>query len=103
MNTSEPSDFFIDTAFTLAALGFWLFLGVAFCAAATRFRTGARYLLRYGSIAGAFTAAAMALFFMLDEAIALPGPGNLAVIAAMFFAGFSAAVPVLLVWRWIKY
>lgn len=42
MNTSEPSDFFIDAAFTLAALGFWLFLGVAFCAAATRYRTGAR-------------------------------------------------------------
>lgn len=36
----------------------------------------------------------MALFFMVDEAIALPGPGNLAVIAAMFFVGVSAAVPV---------
>jgi|GEM_PF-6564847 len=99
---SDTSDFLIEAAFALAAIGFWLFLGMVFCAVATRYRTGARYLLKYASIVGAFTALAMALFFIVDEAIALPGPGNIAVIAAMFFAGFTPAVLILWVWRWLR-
>ena len=95
-------DFFIEAAFILAALGFWLFFGIVFCAVATRYRTGARYLLKYASIAGAFTAAAMAVFFLVDEAISLPGPGNLAAIGAMFFAGFAVAAMILLVWRRVR-
>jgi len=99
---SETSGFFIEAAFILTALGFSLFFGIVFGSVATRYRTDARYFLKYASIAGAFTAAAMALFFLVDEAISLPGPGNLAAIGAMFFAGFAAAVMVLSAGRWMR-
>ena len=99
---SETSDVLIDAAFIFAALGFWLFFGIVFCSGATRYRTGARYLLKYASIAGASTAAATAVFFLVDEAVSLPGPGNLAAIGAMFFVGFAVAVVFLSVWRRLR-
>jgi hypothetical protein len=96
------SDFLIDSAFVVSALGFWLFLALLAGAVIKNFRASARYLLKRGSLVGALTAALMAIVFIVMPDISMPGPGNLAVIAAMFFAGFAGTVPVLLGLRLLR-
>jgi len=96
------SDFLIDGAFVVSGFGFWLFLALLVGAVINHFRANARYLLKRGSVVGALTAALMAIVFIVMPDIAMPGPGNIAVVAAMFFVGFAGAVPVLLAWRLLR-
>ena len=96
------SDFLIEGTFILAGIGFWLFLGFVVSSITSKYRAGARHFLKRASYGGAFTATAMAVFFMFEPDISMPGPGNYAVIAAIFFAGFAAVVLVTSVLRWIR-
>ncbi|MEO8006271.1 MAG: hypothetical protein ABI771_15255 [Betaproteobacteria bacterium] len=97
------SDFFVEGAFILAGLGFWLFLALLAGLATHRFRAGARYFLKRAVAQGAVTATLMMLVFIFMPDIRLPGPGNIAAIAAMFFAGFAVAVLILLALRLIRH
>ena len=96
------SDFLIDSAFILSGLGFWLFLGFVVGSITTKYHAGAIHFLKHASIGGALTAVVMAVSFMFELDISMPGPGNYAVIAAMFFAGFAVVVLVTSVLRWIR-
>ena len=96
------SDFLIEGTFILAGIGFWLFLAFVVSSITSKYRAGVRHLLKRASYGGALTAAAMALFFVIEPDISMPGPGNYAVIAAMFFVGFAVVVLVTSVLRWIR-
>lgn len=97
------SDFLIEGTFILSGIGFWLFLAFVVSSITTKYRASARHLLKRASYGGAFTATAMAVFFMFEPDISMPGPGNYAVITAMFFVGFAAVVFVMSVLRWLKH
>ena len=97
------SDFLIEGTFILSGIGFWLFLGFVVSSITSKYRAGARHLLKRASYGGALTATAMAVSFMFEPDISMPGPGNYAVIAAMFFAGFAVLVFVMSILRWIRH
>lgn len=83
----------------LAPVGTLLFLILLVAAFTERFGALARGLLRRSSVVGLVIAALAAVALFSNPDLWLPGPGNYAVVMAVFFAGFAAGAAIQLALR----
>lgn len=85
--------------FLLAPLGTLLIIALTLGLGTERYRDRSRYLFKRAALGGAAGALLTGLVFVLRPDLALPGPGNIAMMVTVFLAVFAVTTGVLLLLR----
>jgi hypothetical protein len=83
----------------LAPLGSVLLPVLVIASLTVRFGPDARLILKRGALVGTVCGVVMALVFMLEPGLSMPGPGNYALMLAASMAGFAGTAVISLLRR----